>query len=737
MPTDVAEKLSKRNLEDLAANLRNATRLTAPEFEPLQLKLQSHHYVKLVASLWISMVLLLCTFFFYRRILGVFSYRWRLLSKEEQPMSSAQNEKNASLEQAQPIVTKSLVDNDPNVSLRKRKLESSRQAQKRDIWTAASQGNLGVVEGFYLQNAAPDIDFIHSIHGSLLHAAALSGKAEMVSYFLKKKANPNVVGGRFHSPLQAAAYSGNLKSVQILLESRAAVDAYGGVCGSPLHAAAEKGSIEMVEYLLDAKANPNINGGTYSFPLHAASYRGHEKMVHVLLIHGADINSSGESYSSALHAAIWGGQRAVVETLLQHNANVNMHTALHGSPLQVACREGHCGLAQLLVSQGANIHVTGQDKQTPLHLAARSGHLNLAKALIARGSDINAQDVDGWTPLHHSSSIGHDHIVQLLLQNGARVNVEDKFRAHPLFRSAGQHHSKITASLLAAGSPPDARDCFGRTALHGPAADDDVTVQRLLIEYQADVNAVGDDKKTPLHEAANVGNLANVMLLLEQPGIKTSLQDNDQKTPLHRALDHVRELKDGETEISEYVRIALALLDAPDLDINARSGSALQEAIAHNIPELVAKMLERSASVHLSGGKHGGTAQAAVRSGSTELLALMLSRGAIVNAHGGKYGTALQAAAFLGNVGMLDLLLEHGANVNAAGGKYGSPLNAAKMSRAPRTARDEVVQILLDHHAEVLPVKAHEKDEWALTAGGWTWITSDPWSDVQGIADQG
>ena len=96
-------------------------------------------------------------------------------------------------------------------------------------------------------------------------------------------------------------------------------------------------------------------------------------------------------------------------------------------------------------------------------------------------------------------------------------------------------------------------------------------------------------------------------------------------------MDHAAETLECETGNLEQEKIAFALLDAADLEIDDCSGLALQEATARNRPRLVPSMLECHASLHLSGRQcrgysSGRSPQSAVE--SLKLLALMLAKGA-------------------------------------------------------------------------------------------------------------
>ena len=743
LPNTSPQSLGKRHLHELAGTLSNATGIS------YFLSDAHERHVDNVTNL--SRLTTICLGLTFVLLLAIFSERfnqkltflrgkWKS-SKQPLPTAKEYDEKTDAPKNASSVSAvriKSTGINEVNRGTARRRKETSRALDASNIWYAATQGDARVVASMLQRGECPDINTEHEVYGTLLHAAAQSGKPEVVKIVLKANPDPNVTGGRFHTPLQAAAYANSIEISNFLLDRGAKVNMNGGIYGNPLNAAADRGSSELVKRLLQEGADPNVKGGSNSYPLHSAAYRGNNQMVELLLAFGADTNSEGEQFKSPLHATFSQATPlpSIAQGLLDKGADPNVVSETTGTPLQMAVQNGQQELALLLLTNGANCSVLDQDRKSLLHHAARTSRSRLLEHLLCdRGLDVNAQDADGCTPLHQAAISGHTDIVNILLNYGADVCAADKFGAHPLFRSAGLHHNAITGILLAKGSPPDARDCFGRTALHGPAADDDVTCQELLLKHGADVNIVGSDNKTPLHEAANVGNLANVRLLLRQPGVKTSLQDNDQKTPLNRAIDHIGTVRDSHGNPMETVHeaIALELLDAADVDINARSGSALQEALARNRPDIVSKILSLpNASVQIPGGRYGGTVQAAVRSGNPALLAMILAKGGNVNTPGGEFGSALQAAAYMGDIDMVEALLEQGADVNAVGGKWGCVMNAARKSpKKSEEEREQVLSLLKEYDAKDLPVNSREKEEWRLGMSGYGWQKPETWDVVE------
>lgn len=72
----------------------------------------------------------------------------------------------------------------------------------------------------------------------------------------------------------------------------------------------------------------------------------------------------------------------------------------------------------------------------------------------------------------------------------------------------------------------------GDSALHVAVKQGYFEELKILIQHNADINAVNSTKQTPLHLAAMCGGAETVSLLLsKQPHV--NCQDEDLKTPLH------------------------------------------------------------------------------------------------------------------------------------------------------------------------------------------------------------
>jgi len=182
-----------------------------------------------------------------------------------------------------------------------------------------------------------------------------------------------------------------------------------------------------------------------------------------------------------------------------------------------------------------------------------------------------------------------------------------------------------------------------------------------------------DNTRSPLHRAADVGDVAQVKKLIAQ-GCSVNLRDAYMSTPLHEAarLDQNVELEDKGYR-SRKLEIAKLLVDK-GADVNARDES--QATPLHD------------AAIDF-----------------TECARLLVDHGANTNAQGGLFlCTPLHRAAIVASAECVQLLLEHGADVNIRDhiGRtaLAIAIEGAKSATGDRLkAREKIIRILREHGA--------------------------------------
>lgn len=130
----------------------------------------------------------------------------------------------------------------------------------------------------------------------------------------------------------------------------------------------------------------------------------------------------------------------------------------------------------------------------------------------------------------------------------------------------------------------NATDIEGNTALHAVAATGIISIVKMLIEFEVQIDVVGKDKKTPFYLAIENDKLEAAELLLNA-GANIESPDNSGTTPLIQAA------MNGSKKAVEFLVLKSANINA----INANNCSALGEAVRHNNIEIATFLLEHGA----------------------------------------------------------------------------------------------------------------------------------------------
>jgi len=178
------------------------------------------------------------------------------------------------------------------------------------------------------------------------------------------------------------------------------------------------------------------------------------------------------------------------------------------------------------------------------------------------------------------------------------------------------------------------KDGFGNTPLILAAERPDNTAMiKLLLDSGAAINATNDLRRSALIEAASIGDMPNVALLLQynpDSGVVTS----EQETALTFAV------------VNEYAAVVKALLGV-GADVNWRDPNGwmpLTYAVYSRNPEIVRILIEVGADPHATDVNGDTILIHAVRSGSIEVVREILKEKPEVDHVGNEGLTALQHA---------------------------------------------------------------------------------------------
>lgn len=263
--------------------------------------------------------------------------------------------------------------------------------------------------------------------------------------------------------------------------------------------------------------------------------------------------------------------------------------------------------------------------------------------------------------------------------------------------------------------------CNGFPLLHRAVKQESTEFLKILLEFRKalDINVVGSNGQTALHDAVNLGAIEHVRILIKA-GADLNASDKSGETVLHRAADQ------NETAILSLI---LAQEDVNVDMVPSKLNSPLQVACLRANIDAVRALINKKADVERA-------IPGIFR--STPLMAALLPWGANRSEHasiidtmarilvhsqapvyqkvrGSRFYTALSIACFGAGVGTLNFLLDQGASVQLADPDSGRlPLHFAAANGI-----ENLQAILLSYKGDLMTADKEGKNclHWAAQMG--------------------
>ncbi|KAF5499567.1 Ankyrin-3 [Colletotrichum fructicola] len=342
-------------------------------------------------------------------------------------------------------------------------LESLKAKQQPAIFVASVYGISIILERLEREHTNVDWNEKNIYGTSGLYLSAIRGQDDIVKYLLSHGVDPNMVGGRFKTPIQGAAIRGHASTVEILLNS-GADPLLEGRYPTALHAAISGGHEPVIQLLVGnsschqaAKLGSLVQAGFYfgrydavmsllrqyfdnevnskkfqdesnvgiSIALQAALYGTknadtNNARIMKLLEEISDINEPGGLFGNALQAASFGGSAAWVHMVLERGADPDS-IGYCGSALRAASFGGHNEVVRLLLERGATL---GPGNKDALEACALKNRLSTLKLLIERFQLANTSEYDECkrhfgAAMRTARRENRYRMVDFMLENGA------------------------------------------------------------------------------------------------------------------------------------------------------------------------------------------------------------------------------------------------------------------------------------------------------------------------------
>jgi ankyrin repeat protein len=303
-------------------------------------------------------------------------------------------------------------------------------------------------------------------------------------------ASAAVAGG---SSVADAAMNGDPTVLRTLLQHKADVNADQPDGATAMQWAAYRNDIEMADMLIAAGADVNKANHDGATPLWLAAEHGSPAMIERLLKAGADPNARQPGGATALMMAARNGDVDSIAILLAHNADPSLKESLRGTTaLMWAAEQSHPAAVKALIEHGAQVNeVSDPDtRNSRLNIAPTIQQRIVQEVSIARGgrraatnagkgdaapaaNDISdfyrmpeKKDGGGLTPLVFAAREGCVECVEVLLASGANANQKTNYGWTPLLTATQNRHYVLAAYLLDHGANPNLANSGGWTPLY-------------------------------------------------------------------------------------------------------------------------------------------------------------------------------------------------------------------------------------------------------------------------------
>lgn len=215
-----------------------------------------------------------------------------------------------------------------------------------------------------------------------------------------------------------------------------------------------------------------------------------------------------------------------------------------------------------------------------IHAAACHGSPETITFLLNKGCKINLKGYMGKTPMHWAIADRKKNVfetLQILLQTkGVNINAQDA-DGDTLLHYAVCRDIKIVELLIKNNAKINPKNIWGETPLHVAAERGDIHMMKYLLSHKADIEARDNNGYTPLRHALFGRNPEKSVAFLLDSGANPTDPDNEGNTTLHCA-----------TQSNEDETVRLLIKAGADRSICNKQGF-----IAANLagtPEMSAKL---------------------------------------------------------------------------------------------------------------------------------------------------
>lgn len=345
-----------------------------------------------------------------------------------------------------------------------------------------------------------------------IHWAVLTRQIDLIEYLLANGADINAKRPDGAAPLDLTNGDYNYRSwyrdlPATALQNHAVLLGFLLSRGAyyDISVAAKVGDLQRVKVLVNedpdlVKKLPSYVTYYSGYALRNAAGAGRYAIVQFLLEHGADPNMPEKDIAAeggALHSAIQGGHFEIVKLLLEHGANPNASVDSSGNCMYMA---KHVGASEDLINL-----LAGYGGAESVELLCYTGNVVMMAAIL----NASPQVFIDQHALGSAADNGKQEILELILRFQPEI-----LKTFALHRAQSPAFARW---MMERGLNPNRGNWLGATPLHTAAADGNMEMAAVCLEFGADINVTDTDAcSTPLGWAAKAGKADMAKWLLEK-----------------------------------------------------------------------------------------------------------------------------------------------------------------------------------------------------------------------------
>jgi ankyrin repeat protein len=508
-----------------------------------------------------------------------------------------------------------------------------------------------------------------------------------------------------------------------------ALAASASAAGSSIADAAMSGDKTLLLTLLKQKNDVNAAQPDGATAIQWAAYRNDLEMAGLLIAAGADVNKPNRDGATPLWLAAENGNSAMLERLLQGGADPNGRQPSGATALMMAARNGNLDAISVLLAHKADPSLKEKLRgTTALMWAAEQSHPAAVKLLIEHGAQIDATS----EPDTRNSRLNIAPTIQQRIVQDVAIAAGGR-RAGAGAAGDGKEKAPAADDFSAFYGEPQKKDGGGLTSLVFAAREGCLECVQTLVAAGAKVNQTTNYGWSALLTATQNRHYVLAAWLLDH-GADPNLANRGGWTPLYLATDN-RNIESGDYPVRRPDMDHLAfikLLIEKGANVNARICGAESSA-----KECKGDTTETRTNFTMQWLYEDGATPflRAAQSGDVVLMKLLKEHGAdpkIASAHN---DTALAVASGIGwvegitfewspeqSLEAVKMCLDFGIDPNVADDQGRTALHGAA-----HKGRTEVIQLLVDHGANLEAHDNGSRDTFAGAMKGMTWIPLD-WS---------